>query len=79
MPPPSNEYVLELRMECGSLARDMVRLEQWARDAYERRNWVRVGELHTQREGVQAYRSRLLRQMWIASGRRRIREALREA
>lgn len=67
----------ELRMEVHAHALEMVRLDQWAKDAYEKKKWVRVGELHTQREQIQGHRSMLLRQLWAISGRRRIQAALR--
>lgn len=57
------------------LAHDMVRLEEWAHDAYLRGNFVRVGELHTQREEVQAERSFLMRGLWLQASRQRKRDS----
>jgi predicted nucleic acid-binding Zn-ribbon protein len=54
----------ELEMECTALAYEMVQLERWAAEAFERRQFVRVGELHEEREQVQQQRSSLLRRMW---------------
>jgi hypothetical protein len=74
-----DEYVLELRQACNRFARDMVRLERWAQAAYKRQNFARVGDLMHVREEVQMTRSAVMREMLAVSGRRRIREALREA
>jgi len=63
------ETSMDLRMEIAQLAMDMVRLEEWAREAYQRRNWIRVGELHEQREQTQRYRSDLLRELWLLQGK----------
>jgi len=60
----ANNQYLELRIQSRELAHRMVQLEGWAREAYERGKWVRVGELHTQREEVQQQRSSLLREIW---------------
>jgi hypothetical protein len=62
--PVASDYQLELRAEILQLARDMIRLEQWAKDAAERSRWPRVAELHTLREQVVERRSDLLRQYW---------------
>lgn len=72
----TGQVLEELRMECHAMAIDMVRLERWAAEAYGRKQWIRVGELHTQRQEVQGHRSMLLRQLWAISGRRRIQAAL---
>jgi hypothetical protein len=61
-----DEVVTEIRQECRDLAREMVRLEEWAREAYDKHRFVRVGELHSQREDVQAHRSELMREVWHA-------------
>jgi len=49
----------------------MVRLEMWAREAYRRRRFERVGELHHQREEVREHRSDVLRQLFQLRLRRR--------
>lgn len=54
----------QLQTEIDQLAHDMVRLEQWAHEAWLRGNYTRVGELYTQREDVQAERSALIRGLW---------------
>ena len=74
-----DEYVVELRMECHALACAMVRLDRDADEARDQRRFVRVGDLNARRLDVQEHRSMLLRQLWVASGQRRIHEALREA
>ena len=61
----------ETREEIRSLAITMVRLELAARVAAQRRQWVRVGELHTIREQTQERRSRLMREIWEPRRRRR--------
>ena len=61
----------ELRMETQALAHDIVRLEMWAREAYRRRRFERVGELHHQREEVREHRSDVLRQLFQLRLRRR--------
>jgi len=68
------EAYLEMVGETSKLARQMVYLEDSARQAYERRLWSVVGELHEQRSEVQAYRSELLRELW--TWRRRYRRYL---
>jgi hypothetical protein len=65
----------QVRDQITWLAQDMVRLEDWARHAYMSRNYVRVGELHTQREEVQAERSFLMRGLWLQASRRRKRDS----
>ena len=50
--------------ETNILARRMVYLEEAAAEAYRRRLWTLVGELHDQREEVREQRSDLLRQVW---------------
>ena len=54
----------ELLFEIRQLARDMIRMEDWARDAAERRRFDRVAELHWQRELALERRSRLMREFW---------------
>lgn len=68
------EAYLEMVAETSKLAKQMIYLEASARQAYERRLWPIVGELHEQRGEVQAYRSELLREMW--TWRRRHRRQL---
>ena len=60
---------VELAREIRQLAWDMVRLERWAREAANRSQFDRMGELHSQRELCVARRSRLMRELW-ASRRR---------
>lgn len=74
-----DDVMIDLAVEVRGLANEMVWLEQWAKEAYARKRWVRVGELHTQREEVQQRRSELMRELWSRRGGRRIREALRQA
>jgi hypothetical protein len=59
-----DEVEAELLFEIRQLAADMIRLEDWARDAAERRHFERVGELHWQRELAMERRSRLMRELW---------------
>ena len=66
----------EIQQQCHELARRMVQLDGWIREAYGRHDWATVGELQQQRERVQAYQSGLMRQVWE---RRNVREALRQA
>jgi len=54
----------QLRTEIDRLAQEMLKLDHWARLAHDRGNYSREGELHTQREDVQAERSWLLRALW---------------
>jgi hypothetical protein len=58
----------EQRVEIRHLARDLVRLDQWAKEAVERdtslKRWERVAELHTQRELVADRRYVLQREFW---------------
>ena len=54
----------ELLFEIRQLARDMIRMEDWARDAAERRRFDRVAELRWQRELALERRSRLMREFW---------------
>jgi hypothetical protein len=68
------DVYMEMVAEIGNLGRRMVFLEEAAADAYNRKLWAVVGELHEQRADVQAYRSELMRQMW-AYRRRRVRES----
>jgi hypothetical protein len=63
MPPGFNAEAV-LRQEIRELAYDMVQLEQWAREAYARRNWMRVGELNSQRDELRERRSALMREVW---------------
>ena len=62
---------LEMVGETRKLARQMILLEESAAEAYERRLWSVVGDLHEQRHEVQAYRSELLRDMWVWQRRQR--------
>jgi hypothetical protein len=59
-----DDVYVQMRQQCRELAYEMVMLEEWAREAHRRRQWVRVGELHGQREKVQSHRSRLMREIW---------------
>lgn len=84
--PQADDVYIDLRERVRELARDMVRLEMEARRAYWRNDFVRVGDLHSEREQVQQHRSELLRQVWQMQRRRRFnyewrmsREALRQA
>lgn len=60
-----DEVEVELAREVRQLALDMVRLEAWAREAAQRHRWIRVGELHAEREEVRACRSAKLRELWM--------------
>jgi hypothetical protein len=62
---------VDMVAETNKLARQMIYLEESAADAYNRRLWTVVGELHEQRSEVQAYRSELLRHLWALRRRRR--------
>lgn len=62
---------MEMVGETSKLARQMVYLEAAAADAYHRKLWTIVGDLHEQRSEVQAYRSELLREVWAYRRRRR--------
>ena len=64
-----DEVEAELLFEIRQLASDMIRLENWAREAVERRRFERAAELHWQRELAMERRSRLMRELW--SDRRR--------
>jgi hypothetical protein len=55
-----------LLFEIRQLALDMIRMEDWARDAAERRRFDRVAELCWQRELAMERRSWLMREMWAA-------------
>jgi hypothetical protein len=66
MPRAWNDVEMELRIDCVTLARAMVRLEDWAHEAHERGRFVRVAELNDQREQTREYRSQLLRELWEA-------------
>jgi hypothetical protein len=59
-----DEVESERLFEIRQLAHDMIRLEDWAREAAERRRFDRVAELHFQRELAMERRSRLLRDLW---------------
>lgn len=50
--------------EANILARRMVYLDEAEAEAYSRKLWTLVGELHEQREEVREQRSDLLRQVW---------------
>lgn len=67
----ADEAYLEMVLETNKLARQMVYLEEAAREAYRRRLWTVVGELHDQREEVQACRSEMLRLVWPWQRRQR--------
>jgi hypothetical protein len=57
-------HAWQLRTEIERLALEMLKLDRWAHAAHDRGNYAREGELHTQREDVQAERSWLLRGLW---------------
>jgi hypothetical protein len=59
-----DDVYVQMRQQCRELAHEMVMLEEWAREAHQRRQWIRVGELHGQREEVQRHRSALMRELW---------------
>jgi hypothetical protein len=61
-----DELQVELAHEIRQLARDMVRLEAWAREASSRSQFEQVGELHWQRELCMERRSRLMRDLWAS-------------
>lgn len=61
----------DLVAEAAKLARQMVYLEEAAAEAYERRLWTVVGDLHEQRREVQEHRSELLRIVWQFERRQR--------
>jgi hypothetical protein len=69
----AEDVYFEMTAEAAKMARRMVYLEDAAREAYRRRLWTTVGELHEQRGEVQAYRSELLRDVWHWRRRRRRR------
>ena len=60
---------VELAREIRQLARDMVRLEGWAREAASRSRFDLVGDLHEQRELCMERRSRLMRNVWSSRNR----------
>ena len=64
------DVYMELVAEVSKLGRQMVYLEESAANAYSRKLWTIVGELHEQRSEVQAYRSELLRELWAYRRRR---------
>jgi len=68
------DVYMELVAEVAKLGRQMVYLEEAAAGAYNRKLWTVVGELHEQRSEVQAFRSELLRQVWMHRRRRRRQE-----
>lgn len=72
----ADEAHLEMLLETNKLARQMVYLEDAACEAYRRKLWTIVGELHDQRDEVQAYRSEMLRLVWQHQRRQRWRRGL---
>ena len=57
---------VDLAREICQLARDMVRLEGWAREAADRSQFDRAHELHWHRELCLERRSRLMRELWAS-------------
>lgn len=64
MPTSASDVELDLRAEISQLARDMVRLEQLAKDAADRHRWNYVATLRERRLLVQERRSDLMRELW---------------
>jgi hypothetical protein len=60
----SIDVELDLRRDCYELAREMIWLEDWAKDAAELHRFDRVAELNERRDQVREERSYLLRQLW---------------
>jgi hypothetical protein len=58
-----------LAREIRELAREMVRLERWTREAANRSHSNRVAELYQQRELASERRSQLMRELWASRGR----------
>jgi hypothetical protein len=59
-----DEVEIELRRDVRWLAYEIVRLDHWAEQAHERGNYIRMAELHIQRELARERRSALMRELW---------------
>jgi len=56
--------LLSVYQEIRELAYDLVRLEAWAAEAARRQQWIRVGEINSERDEVRERRSQLIREVW---------------
>ena len=55
---------LSVYQEIRELGHDLVRLEFWAAEAARKQQWIRVGEINSEREDVRERRSQLMREVW---------------
>jgi hypothetical protein len=62
--PVYDDVEVKLAREIRELAWEMVRLERWAREASNRSQLDREGDLHRQRDVALARRSQLMRELW---------------
>lgn len=60
------EVAMQMTAEIHTLARTMVRLDEWLRTARHHREWAQIGELTDLRLETQLRRSDLMYDAWCA-------------